>query len=91
MGYLVSILFEPKSALIVSVIMNVLALMFAGVNPNVQTMAATQFGNIGMDLSYARWAVEMQFLQELRNYPSAAYKLGSDSKLVESYGILRGG
>ena len=76
MGYLVSILFEPKSALIVSVIVNVMALLFAGVNPNVQTMAATTFGDIGMDLSYARWAVELQFLQELRNYPSAAYKLG---------------
>ena len=57
MGYLVSIVFEPRSALIVSVIVNVLALMFAGVNPNVQTMGSSTFGAVGMDLSYARWAV----------------------------------
>jgi hypothetical protein len=91
MGYLVSIVFEPRSALIVSVIVNVLALMFAGVNPNVQTMGASTFGAVGMDLSYARWTVEMQFLQELRNYPSAAYKLGIIQNWLSYMGYYEAG
>lgn len=91
MGYLVSIVFEPRSALIVSVIVNVLALMFAGVNPNVQTMGSSTFGAVGMDLSYARWAVEMQFLQELRNYPSAAYKLGVIQNWLSNMGYYEAG
>eukprot|EP00940_MAST-03C_sp_MAST-3C-sp2_P000735 g735.t1 len=75
LGYLVSILFQPRSALIVSVVLNVIALLFAGVNPNVQTMADTPYGTYGMDVSYARWTVEMQFLKELSHYPRAAYRL----------------
>ena len=90
MGYLVLIVFEPRS-LIVSVIVNVLALMFAGVNPNVQTMGASTFGAVGMDLSYARWTVEMQFLQELRNYPSAAYKLGIIQNWLSYMGYYEAG
>lgn len=86
LGVLVSIIFQPRSALIVSVILNVVAVLFAGVNPNVQSMADTPGGTLGMDLSYARWTVEMQYLQELKHYPRAAYELGVVQNFLEYLG-----
>lgn len=88
MGFAVSTAFRPRISLIVSVVANVLAVLFAGANPNVQKMSNSTMGVAGMTVSYARWTVEMQFLRELQRYPSAAYRLNIVQNWLVTLGYL---
>lgn len=69
MGYIVSILVEPRNAQMTAVVVCLICGMLAGSNPTLPKLQETAVGPALYSLSFARYMLEILFLAESQRYP----------------------